>query len=310
MPNSLLKAARLRTLPLAVSGIIIGCAWAWMNGQFELPLLIFGLSTAILLQVLSNFANDYGDFIKGTDNSAGRTDRVLANGDMSLPKMKNTIIITSILSLISGILLLYFVIDSSKFIYFLILGLIAIASAIFYTVGKRAYGYFGFGDVFVFVFFGIVSVYGIYFLHDGMKVNYYTLISSAGVGLLCTAILNINNIRDITTDTLAGKITIPVKLGYKKAMIYHRILVIGGLLLHITATILFSRSKSNNLDNAEIGLIIGIFLPIVLLCAQHLGEMRKIDETDRLAYNKQLKKLSLTIFLAALIFLCYGFIQL
>lgn len=310
MANPLIKAARLRTLPLAVSGILTGCSWAWIQGLFEWPLLVFGLTTSILLQVLSNFANDYGDFIKGTDHAAGRTDRALANGDLTLPAMKRAIIVTAVLAFVSGIALLLNVRETDKFVAFLIIGLLAIASAIFYTIGKKAYGYFGFGDVFVFVFFGLVSVFGIYYLHEDSVFNIYVLISAAGFGLLCTAILNINNIRDITTDTLAGKITLPVKLGHKGAMNYHRMLVFGGLSLHIIATVLFAKQRSDNFNSVEVLFIFGIFLPIIILTGIHLAEMKTIENTDRIAYNKQLKKLSLTIFLAAVLFACYGFIQL
>lgn len=307
---SLLKAARLRTLPLAVSGIGIGCAWAWLEGHFQPISFVLGIITAVLLQVLSNFANDYGDFQKGTDTAAGRRDRVLAAGDLTVSQMRTAIIATALLSLLSGIGLLWNANISDKFITYLIVGIIAILAAITYTVGKNAYGYFGFGDVFVFVFFGLVSVFGMYYLHHGSTWNPVVLFSAGAFGLLCTAVLNINNIRDIASDTLAGKTTIPVKIGYRKALQYHTFLLFAGLAIFILSVIWHNYNTESELSSITLSLHIGIFLPTILLLTTHLKELKKAESTDRTAFNKQLKKLSLSLLLMSTLFAAYGAIHL
>jgi len=196
------------------------------------------LLTAFALQILSNLANDYGDSQKGTDN-ANRIGpaRAVQSGILSTQQMMDGIIAFGAIALLSGSALLFFVsgLNLPLMLIFLLIGLTAIYASIKYTVGKDAYGYSGFGDVFVFIFFGIVAVGGTTFLHQHQTVA-SSLLPSAAFGLLSVGVLNVNNMRDILNDKTSDKITIPVRLGIRKARIYHSILLIVAILLFITYT--------------------------------------------------------------------------
>lgn len=227
---------RLRTLPLAVSGILMGSALADLNGiDGNKDITILALLTAICLQILSNLANDYGDFSKGTDNEKrlGNT-RALQSGRITPQAMLRMIFIFIALCLGFGISLLYVASDGNltlSFVLFFALGIAAIAAAIKYTVGKSAYGYSGFGDVFVFLFFGLVAVLGVYVLNKHFTWNWWLdrwmLLPATAMGLLSTAVLNTNNIRDIDNDRASNKNTIVVKMGLNKARVYHWFLLLG-----------------------------------------------------------------------------------
>lgn len=235
------SALRLRTLPLAASAILLGIALSDLHYSATGSVAVLCLLTAISLQILSNLANDYGDFVKGTDNDnrVGNV-RALQSGNITVAQMKGAIILLVAISLISGVSLL---ITATKgefnlpFLLFLGLGILAIIAAIKYTVGKRAYGYSGLGDIAVFLFFGPVSVIGTFLLCNGLAFewsnDWVVLLPTLGVGLLSTAVLNTNNIRDIVNDEASGKFTIPVKLGLKKARVYHTILVWTALIAFV-----------------------------------------------------------------------------
>lgn len=218
------QAARLRTLPLSVSGILVGSFYAFSQGYVNYSILVLSLVTTLGLQVLSNFANDYGDGVKGTDNETRiGPQRAIQSGAITAPAMKKGIIITAALTLISAVSLIYTAFGKENFIYsvfFFLLGLAAIAAAIKYTVGAGAYGYRGLGDVFVFVFFGPVSVIGCYFLYT-KHVNNLIVLPAIAIGLLSVAVLNLNNMRDIVSDAASGKNTLVVKMGAQKAKLYH-----------------------------------------------------------------------------------------
>ena len=211
-----IEAARVRTLPLSVSGIIVGSFYAMSQGMFNWNIVIFALLTTLGLQILSNFANDYGDGVKGTDN----TDRVgpmraIQSGVISPKQMKKAMVITSLITLIFALLLIYFAFKESYLIYsliFLALGILAIASAIRYTVGSTAYGYRGYGDIFVFVFFGLVSTFGVYFMFS-KSMDWLLLLPATAIGFLSVGVLNLNNMRDEESDRKVGKNTIVVKRG-------------------------------------------------------------------------------------------------
>jgi 1,4-dihydroxy-2-naphthoate octaprenyltransferase len=233
-----ISAMRLRTLPLASSAILLGIAMADLRYSANTTVAILCITTAICLQILSNFANDYGDFTKGTDNDqrVGNM-RALQSGNISVGQMRAAIVLFVALSLISGITLLYQATGGKpgiSFLLFLLLGFAAIAAAIKYTIGKKAYGYSGFGDIFVFIFFGPVSVMGTFILCSRMEfswpADWIVVFPSIAVGLLSTAVLNTNNIRDIQNDFASGKFTIPVKLGLQKARIYHSFLMSSALI--------------------------------------------------------------------------------
>jgi 1,4-dihydroxy-2-naphthoate octaprenyltransferase len=224
-----LHALRLRTLPLALSSIFAGSFLAAYDYKFQWEILILASLTTVFLQILSNLANDYGDSVHGADSNE-RTGpvRAVQSGLISLHEMKQAIIILTVLSLISGLSLLYLALaDLTLFLTFLGLGILAIIAAITYTAGKKPYGYAGLGDLSVFLFFGILGVFGTFHLHT-QKFFPEILAIAISLGLFSTAVLNINNIRDIESDTLAGKKSIPVRIGRQKAIIYNWVLIIGG----------------------------------------------------------------------------------
>lgn len=236
-----IKAARLRTLPLSMSGIIIGSFIArWRivenNGTWDWRIFAMALVVTLLYQVLSNFANDYGDGIKGTDqlrvNEAEQ--RAVASGRITATQMRNAVILFSVLSLFATIALLYLAFFNenlmNEFYTFVGLGVACILAAIGYTIGKKPYGYLGLGDIMVFIFFGLVSVCGSYFLFT-KHFDWDMLLPATTVGLLSAAVLNLNNMRDIESDALSGKKTLALRLGFKKAMVYEIILLQLPLLL-------------------------------------------------------------------------------
>ncbi len=233
--NNWIKAFRLRTLPLSLSCIGMGSFLAYYHDSFRWSIFIFSFLTTILLQILSNLANDYGDALFGADNEE-RTGpkRQVQDGLISAGAMKRMIWFFAALSFLSGIVLLYLSqLKVITFGIFLVLGLLAITAAVSYTISvKKPYGYKGYGDISVFVFFGLLAVLGSYFLHV-RSLDIELLLPAATCGFFATGVLNINNIRDITSDRVAGKISIPVRIGLQKAVIYHGILLFGGFLLSV-----------------------------------------------------------------------------
>lgn len=229
--SSWINAFRLRTLPLAMSSIIMGGGLAVYFNVYNWVIILLAALTTIFLQILSNLANDLGDSQKGTDNENRLGPmRTVQSGEISPRQMKKAVIIFSILSLISGILLLIVSLQDQFWIglLFLAIGIAAIASAIKYTVGKNAYGYSGLGDLFVFIFFGLVGVFGTYFLNT-LSFNWEILLPAISIGLLSTGMLNLNNMRDIENDLQSGKNTLASKLGLRNAKFYHFFLVFGAL---------------------------------------------------------------------------------
>ncbi len=229
-----IQAARLRTLPLSMSGIILGAflarwrlveegqSWDWQ--VFALAMLV-----TLLYQVLSNFANDYGDGVKGTDQLRNQEaeQRAVASGKISAQQMKNAVWITAGLSLLATVLLLYkafFPNFIQEFWVFIGLGVACILAAIGYTMGKKPYGYLGLGDMMVFIFFGLVSVGGSYFLFT-KEWHWDILLPASAIGMMSAAVLNLNNMRDIESDALSGKKTLALRLGFRNAMIYQMILL-------------------------------------------------------------------------------------
>ena len=208
-----IEAARVRTLPLSVSGIIVGSFYAMSQGMFNWNIVIFALLTTLGLQILSNFANDYGDGVKGTDNDDRvGPKRAIQSGVITPAEMKRAMVITSLITLLFAVLLIYFAFKEKYLIFslvFLVLGILAIASAIRYTVGKGAYGYRGYGDVFVFVFFGMVSTFGVYFMFS-KSLDLLLLLPATSIGFLSVGVLNLYNMRDEESDRKAGKNTIVV----------------------------------------------------------------------------------------------------
>ena len=226
-----LESLRPKTLPLAFSAIIVGIALAWWQGHFDLPVAALALVTAGLLQILSNLANDYGDAVKGSD----KPDRLgplrgMQKGVITQAQMKKALTITVALICLSGLALLMASYQSMEdFVGFLVLGLLSIVAAITYTVGTRPYGYIGLGDISVLIFFGWLSVIGSWYLQSH-TVEAIMFLPATACGLLATAVLNINNLRDIDSDRENGKNTLAVRLGPVNARRYHACLLMGTLL--------------------------------------------------------------------------------
>lgn len=226
-----LKAFRLRTLPLALSSVGMGAFLAAWRGYMDYVVLLLCILTTIFLQVLSNLANDLGDSLNGADHQQRKgPSRAVQTGAISMSAMKRAVVIFVLLSLASGISLLLYAFSSelSSLIGFLVLGIFAIIAAIAYTIGKKPYGYAGLGDLAVLIFFGFVGVMGTYYLFT-KSLSLDLILPSLSCGLLAVAVLNVNNIRDIESDKLAGKFSIPVRIGKKRAINYHWVLLFTAL---------------------------------------------------------------------------------
>ena len=229
-----LQAARLRTLPLSISGIWLGsfiARWRLVHIGENWDWRIFALAmlVTLLYQVLSNFANDYGDGVRGTDRFRDKNaeKRAIASGIISVKQMKMAVISTAILAMVMTMGLLYtafFPHYILEFYVFIGLGILCILAAVGYTMGKKPYGYLGLGDIMVFIFFGWISVGGSYFLFTKVW-SWDILLPASAIGMLSVAVLNLNNMRDLESDKLAGKNTLALRLGFKRAMIYQIVLM-------------------------------------------------------------------------------------
>ena len=232
---------RLRTLPLALSSICMGGFLASYHGQFHFDIFLLCILTTLLLQTLSNLANDYGDSIHGADSTERKgPQRAVQQGYISPENMKNAIYLLSLLALVSGLSLLYMALgwQVKIFAIFFGLGILAIVASITYTAGPKPYGYTGLGDLSVMLFFGWLAVLGVYFLSTQRLTDFSLLLPATSCGLFATAVLNINNIRDIESDRQAGKMSIPVRLGRARAVIYHWLLLTGGLICTLIFTLM------------------------------------------------------------------------
>lgn len=231
MMKKWLSAFRLRTLPLAASSVIAGSAMAWHQDIFSWTTFWLALITTFLLQVLSNLANDYGDYSHGVDNEqrVGPA-RAMQSGAITKSQMQRALVINTILALISGISLLWFSLGERGEFYpallLLGMGMLAIAAAFKYTVGKNPYGYLGLGDLAVFIFFGLTGVIGTYYLHTGI-LSAHVLLPAATIGLFSAAVLNLNNLRDHENDRSSGKNTLVVRMGFSNGKIYQMLLITG-----------------------------------------------------------------------------------
>ncbi|MBP1677124.1 MAG: 1,4-dihydroxy-2-naphthoateoctaprenyltransferase [Bacteroidetes bacterium] len=240
-----IKSFRLKTLPLALSNTIMGSALAASEDKFRWLVFVLAALTTILLQIMSNMANDYGDFVNGKDTAERiGPERMVQSGRISPKTMLRGIAIVGVFTAFSGLSLILIGtagIDIKNILIFGALGLAAIAAAIKYTVGKNPYGYRGLGDIFVFVFFGLVGVIGTYFLHT-QTFSWDLLLPASAMGLLSTGVLNMNNLRDYEADKNAGKRTIVVAMGTQKAVYYHLFLVVGAILLAVIYTLINYKS--------------------------------------------------------------------
>ena len=286
------SAARLRTLPLSISGIVVGSAMAYAAGFFSWPIFVLAILTTLGFQILSNFANDYGDGVKGTDNleRVGPV-RAMQSGLLTEEELKNGIIFTSIITALLSMGLIYEAFGSGDFLLslaFFLLGLSAIFAAIKYTVGRGAYGYRGLGDVFVFVFFGLVAVVGTYFLYTHV-ISALIFLPAVSVGLWSTAVLNLNNMRDRIPDARMNKNTLAVMLGEKKSKTYHNALIFLGYL-----SLLFYLMGTRDWFWS------GISLVVIIPFGIHINNVIKNKSPALL--DPELKKVALTTFAFAILF--------
>lgn len=290
--SSWLKAARLRTLPLSISGIVLGAFLAASRGCFDFKILLLSTLTTVGFQVLSNFANDYGDGMKGTDNEDRvGPKRALQSGEITPEKMLKGIKITALITFLIAIALIYVSFGTENIFYsimFLFLGLASIAAAVKYTVGHKAYGYSGFGDLFVFIFFGLVSVCGSYFLYTH-NMDYSIFFPALSIGFLSIGVLNLNNMRDRESDAKSGKNTLVVKIGGEFAKYYHYYVIFSAFLFAFLYTMMHFTSIKQLL-------FIVAFIPIFL----HLHTVYKNENPVLL--DPELKKLALSTFLFAVLF--------
>lgn len=290
-PKSWIKAARLRTLPLALSGILMGAALAYFDGGFNSTVSILAIVTALFIQIFSNFANDYGDSQKGTDNQHRvGPQRTVQSGEITPEQMKFGMVIMIILSLIAGIWLIAEGtrgLDLTTFLMFLAFGIVALIAAYRYTAGSNPYGYAGLGDVAVFLFFGILPVAGTYFLNTH-QLNAEIFLPAISIGLFSTGVLNLNNMRDIENDRNSGKNTVVVRIGSDKSRIYHTSLIAIGWLTAIVFVMLKFQSIYQTLFILTIPLFINDLIKI-----NRIKEPRQLDPF--------LKKLSIATLLFTLL---------
>lgn len=291
-----LQAARPRTLALALAGVGMGIFLAGSSGAFNLAIAVLTLLTASLLQILSNLANDYGDTVHGADHGQRKgPSRAVQSGRVSAQEMRRAILVVAGLCALSGILLLWLALGVDGLVIlaaFLLLGALAIWAAISYTAGRLPYGYAGLGDMAVLIFFGWVGVLGSYYL-QALDLRVALLLPATSCGLFAVAVLNVNNIRDIDSDRMAGKKSIPVRVGLRRARLYHWLLLIGGFLTAVTYVVIDYRSPWQLL-----------FLVSAPLFVQNARAVSRLAATELNPYLGQLS-------LATLLFvICFGMGQL
>lgn len=286
------QAARLRTLPLSLSGIIVGTAMAARQGFFELDIFVFALLTTVGFQVTSNFANDYGDGVKGTDNEDRiGPQRALQSGLLSRTALKKGIIVSIAISMLFAIVLIYRAFGLENLAYiaiFFILGALSIWAAIKYTMGSRPYGYRGLGDLYVFLFFGLLGVLGSMFLYT-KQLDWPSTLPAIGLGLLCVGVLNLNNLRDVVSDKKHGKITLVVKMGFDNGKRYHFLLMAIAFLSFLFYILMEGIGWGQSYFMLA-------FAPILA----HLIKVLKTHDPGLL--DGELKKLALSSFLLAILF--------
>ncbi|MDO7171290.1 1,4-dihydroxy-2-naphthoate octaprenyltransferase [Mariniflexile sp. AS56] len=279
-----ISTMRLRTLPLSISGIILASCFAEYNGYFDWLVCTLAILTTLSFQILSNLANDYGDGIKGTDNNDRvGPDRAIQTGVISPEEMFNAIKINVLISIGLAFFLIFTAFGVKYFfltLIFFALGIASVAAAIRYTVGNNAYGYKGLGDIYVFVFFGLISVIGCYVLY-AKTIDHVVFLPAITIGLLSAAVLNLNNMRDIESDIKSDKITLAVKLGVVNAKKYHITIVCLAIVLSSLFGILYFTSFWNLI-------FVVAYIPLII----HIKKVLKNSDSKLL--DPELKKVALT----------------
>jgi 1,4-dihydroxy-2-naphthoate octaprenyltransferase len=290
--KELIKAARLRTLPLSVSGIIVGSFIAASEGFFNATICVLALLTTIGFQIISNFANDYGDGVKGTDNDERvGPQRAIQSGKITPKQLLKVIKISIVITLLIAVSLIYSSFGKDDFLnilIFFVLGIASIVAAIKYTMGKNAYGYSGLGDVFVFLFFGLLSVCGSYYLFT-KQLHFTIFLPAFSVGFLSIGVLNLNNMRDRESDIKSNKNTLVVKIGMEFAKYYHYYLLIASLLFALLYTMI-------HYTNIYQFIFVLAYIPIV----KHFIVVYKNENSSLL--DPELKKLAISTFIFSILF--------
>ena len=286
---SWINTARIETIPLSISGIIIGSFYSFYLNKFDIIIFLLAILTAISYQVLSNFANDYGDGILGTDDNRIGPKRSIASGQISVSELKKGIIISVFISISLSYFLIKYSFGTNYYLIlvFLLLSILSVTAAIKYTIGKTPYGYKGFGDIFVFIFFGLISVMGSSFLFI-QDLDFKILFPAISLGLLCVGVLNLNNIRDIENDSKMNKRTLATRLGFKYSKFYHYLLISISIISTIIWSLDFPFSYGHLL----------IFISLVPLLA-HIYNVH--IACDSLAFKPLLKQLALSTFLYSIL---------
>jgi 1,4-dihydroxy-2-naphthoate polyprenyltransferase len=281
-----IHAFRLRTLPLALSSSLVGSFLAYSFDSFRFPVLVFAMLTTLFLQILSNLANDYGDSENGADNSERiGPERVTQSGKVTRKEIRRMIVVFVILSLISGSALIFTGLNHLpviEIVLFFILGLSAIYASIKYTVGKKPYGYVGLGDIFVYLYFGLIGVCGTFYLHTGFF-NPWIVLPASSIGLFSSGVLNLNNLRDVNSDSKSGKRTLVVRIGVKAAKIYHLVIVVFAVILSVVYTLIYYKSPVQLLFMATLPMLFHDIKTVMM-------------NTVPIELNSELKKLALTTF--------------
>ena len=287
-----ITALRLRTLPLSVSGVITGSLIALSKSIFDWKVFFLALTTTLFLQILSNLANDYGDNQNGADNlDRIGPERMVQSGVISAKEMKRMIVLFATMASISGVCLLlisHLVLFSVSFFVLLILGILVIWAALTYTIGNNPYGYSGWGDLSVFLFFGLLSVIGTYYLYAG-EITPDVFLPAISIGALSVGVLNINNMRDHDNDKAAGKNTVVVKIGVSKAKYYHMAL----LAIALMTSLLYMFVN-------HIYYLGYLFVFILVPLTKHLLHVFHFQNPS--SFDKELKKLALITILFSLAF--------
>ena len=222
---------RLRTLPLSLAGVCLGIMLAASDYHISLKVALLIMLTTVCLQILSNISNELGDTLSGVDNDDRNGPQYsLEEGALTIQDMKRFIAVMAVACALSGLLMLqasFGTLFAMEPICLIALGAAAIGGAIKYTLGRNPYGYRGLGDISVFIFFGIVSVLGAYFVSAHTIPSWIFVLPAVAIGCFSVGVLNVNNIRDMKSD--AGiRVTTPLRIGLRGARIYHTALIAGG----------------------------------------------------------------------------------
>lgn len=310
--KSWISAARLETIPLSISGIIIGSFYSFFLQKFDILIFILALLTAISYQILSNFANDYGDGILGTDDNRIGPKRSIASGEISTSELKKAISINIFISVSLSYFLIKYSFGTNYYLLliFLILSILSVVAAIKYTMGKSPYGYKGLGDIFVFVFFGLISVMGSSFLYT-LKLDFNLLPIAVSLGFLCVGVLNLNNIRDIENDAKMKKKTIPTRIGFKLSKYYHNFLITLPIILTIFWANQFSifdyATHESDMTNENFEISYNHFLIIVALIPLLFHLTKVYFAKVPMQFKPLLKQLALSIFLYSILIAIFLF---